>query len=232
MTIGVVLVAAGSGARMGGMDKGALEINGQSALSYSLRAFAPVAQSIVIVVAADRVAAWNAIRADEAWPAPTEIIPGGVVRQESVRIGVAALGARGGCEIVVIHDGARPLVTTAMIRACVAGAARVGAAILAVPVTDTIKQVRDGRIIATPDRASLWAAQTPQAFQWQLLHDAFDWSDQLGAAPTTDEAGLIEAYGHPVAVVCGDRTNIKITEPDDLIVARALLSARMGQNSA
>ncbi|MDQ2783770.1 MAG: 2-C-methyl-D-erythritol 4-phosphate cytidylyltransferase, partial [Chloroflexota bacterium] len=79
------------------------------------------------------------------------------------------------------------------------------------------------------DRASLWAAQTPQAFQWQLLHDALDWSDMLGSEPTTDEAGLVEAYGHPVAVVRGDRTNIKITEPDDLVVARALLNARMGQ---
>ncbi len=229
MNVGVVLVAAGSGTRMGGMDKGALEINGQSALSYAVRAFAPVAQSVVVVVAADRIAAWNAVRADEAWPVLTEIIPGGGVRQESVRLGIAALATRGGCDIVVIHDGARPLVTAAMIRACIAEAERVGAAILAVPVTDTIKRVRDGRIIETADRASLWAAQTPQAFQWQLLHDALDWSDMLGSEPTTDEAGLVEAYGHPVAVVRGDRTNIKITEPDDLIVARALLNARMGQ---
>jgi len=230
MNVGVVLVAAGSGTRMGGMDKGALEMNGQSALSYAVRAFAPVAQSVVVVVAADRVAAWNAVRADEAWPVLTEIIPGGGVRQESVRLGIAALATRGGCDIVMIHDGARPLVTTAMIRACIAEAERAGAAILAVPVTDTIKRVRDGRIIETADRASLWAAQTPQAFQWQLLHAAFDWSDMLGSEPTTDEAGLVEAYGHPVAVVRGDRTNIKITEPDDLVVARALLNARMGQS--
>jgi len=231
MNVGVVLVAAGSGTRMGGTDKGALEMNGQSALSYALRAFAPVSQSVVVVVAADRIAAWNASRASEAWPALTEIIPGGVVRQESVRIGIAALGTRGGCEIVVIHDGARPLVTTAMIRACIAGAERAGAAILAVPVTDTIKRVRDGRIIETVDRASLWAAQTPQAFRWQLLHDAFDWSDRLGSAPTTDEASLVEAYGHPVAVVRGGRTNIKITEPDDLVMARALLNSRIGQSN-
>ncbi len=231
MNVGVVLVAAGNGSRMGGMDKGALEINGQSALSYAICAFAPVAQLVVVVVAAGRIATWNAVRATEAWPVPTEIIPGGVVRQESVRIGIAALSTRGGCEIVVIHDGARPLVTTTMVRACIQGAERTGAAILAVPVTDTIKRVRDGRIIETPDRASLWAAQTPQAFRWQLLHDAFDWSDRLGSAPTTDEAGLIEAYGHPVAVVRGDRTNIKITESDDLVVARALLNTRIGRSS-
>ena len=133
---------------------------------------------------------------------------------------------------MVIHDGARPLVTTAMIRACIEAAWRDGAAILAVPVTDTIKRVHDGRIVETPDRAALWAAQTPQAFQWTLLHDAFAWSDTRGAPPTTDEASLIEAYGQPVCVVRGDRTNIKITEPDDLIVARALLRARAEQTDA
>ncbi|HEY8292395.1 MAG TPA: 2-C-methyl-D-erythritol 4-phosphate cytidylyltransferase [Thermomicrobiales bacterium] len=231
MKVGVVLVAAGRGSRMGGLDKGAITIRGRSALSYAIAAVAPVAQ-VIVVVAADRVAAWETIRAEEAWPAQTEIVAGGAVRQASVRIGVAALDSHGGCDVVVIHDGARPLVTTAMVGACVEAALRDGAAILAVPVTDTIKRVRDGRIVETPDRASLWAAQTPQAFRWQLLHDAFAWSDRHSAAPTTDEAGLIEAYGHPVVVVRGDRTNIKITEPDDLVVATALLKARMGQSDA
>jgi 2-C-methyl-D-erythritol 4-phosphate cytidylyltransferase len=232
MNVGVVLVAAGRGVRMGGLDKGAIAIRGRSALSYAMIAVAPVAQLVVVVVAPDRVAAWETIQAEEAWPVHAEIVAGGAVRQESVRIGVAALGTRGGCDVVVIHDGARPLATTAMVRACSEAALRDGAAILAVPVTDTIKRVRDGRIVETPDRASLWAAQTPQAFRWQLLHDAFDWADTHVAAPTTDEAGLVEAYGHPVVVVRGDRTNIKITEPDDLIVADALLKARMGKTDA
>ncbi len=232
MNIGVVLVAAGRGARMGGADKGALAINGRSALNYAIVAVAPVAQSVVVVVAADRVAAWERIRAGEAWPGHAAIVAGGAVRQESVRIGVAALGERGGCEIVVVHDGARPLVTTAMVRACSEAARRDGAAILAVPVTDTIKRVIEGRIVETPDRAALWAAQTPQAFRWQLLRDAFDWSDRCGAAPMTDEAALVEAYGHPVSVVRGDRTNIKITESEDLVIAHALLAARMGQTDA
>ena len=232
MKIGVVLVAAGQGTRMGGADKGALKINGRSVLKYAIDAFAPVAHSMVVVVAADRVAAWETTRTLEAWPVEAEIIAGGAVRQESVRIGLATLRACGTCDIVVIHDGARPLVTTALIRACIEAAQREGAAIVAAPVTDTIKRVMDGRIVETPDRASLWAAQTPQAFQWQLLHDAFAWSDVLGASPTTDEASLIEAYGHPVSVVRGDRANIKITEPDDLIMAEALLMARMGQTNA
>ena len=229
MNIGVVLVAAGQGARMGGADKGALEISGRSVLRYAIDALVPVAQLVVVVVAADRVAAWEAIRVAEQWPTPTEIIAGGAVRQESVRIGLALLQERGGCDIVVIHDGARPLVTTAIIRACIEAAEREGAAIVAAPVTDTIKRVMGGQIVETLDRASLWAAQTPQAFRWQLLQDAFAWSDLRGAVPTTDEASLVEAYGQPVSVVRGDRANIKITEPDDLIVAHALLKARMGQ---
>jgi 2-C-methyl-D-erythritol 4-phosphate cytidylyltransferase len=232
MHVGVVLVAAGRGMRMGGVDKGALALRGRSALSYALSAVAPVAQKIVVVVAADRVATWETTRAAEEWPAQTEIVAGGAVRQESVRIGLAALGTRGACDIVVIHDGARPLATTAMVRACIEAAHRDGAAILAVPVTDTIKRVCDGRIVETPERASLWAAQTPQAFRWQLLHDAFEWADKRGAAPTTDEAGLVEAYGQSVVVVRGDRTNIKITEPEDLVVADALLRARMEQTGA
>ncbi len=231
MNVGLVLVTAGRGMRMGGMDKGALAITGKSALSYSLAAFAAFVQHVVVVVAADRVATWQRIREREAWPVQTDIVPGGALRQDSVRIGVAALDLRGGCDIVMIHDGARPLVTSDMIRACLEAAMRDGAAILAIPVTDTIKRVIADQVIETLDRASLWAAQTPQAFRWQLLHDAFDWSDTHGTAPTTDEAGLIEAYGHPVSVVRGDRTNIKLTEPEDLIVARALLNAQMGQTN-
>ncbi|MHB8645026.1 MAG: 2-C-methyl-D-erythritol 4-phosphate cytidylyltransferase [Thermomicrobiales bacterium] len=232
MNVGVVLVAAGRGARMGGKDKGALEMNGRSVLSYSLAACASLVQSVMVVVAPDKVDAWQKIREREAWPVLTAILPGGEQRQDSVRIGVAALETRGGCDVVVIHDGARPLVTSAMFRACIDRAMHHGAAILAIPVSDTIKRVADGQIVETLDRASLWAAQTPQAFRWQLLHDAFDWADTIGAAPTTDEAGLVEAFGYPVSVVRGDRTNLKITEPDDLLVARALLQARMEQTNA
>lgn len=213
---------------MGGADKGALEIRGRSAISYAIMAVAPVAQAVIVVVAVDRVAAWEEMRMKEMWPAGIEIIAGGAVRQESVRIGLAALGTQGRFDIVVIHDGARPLVTTAMVCACIETANREGAAILAVPVTDTIKRVREGRIVETPDRESLWAAQTPQAFRWQLLQDAFAWSDRHNTGPTTDEAALVEASGHSVFVVPGDRTNIKITEPDDLVLVHALLEARMG----
>lgn len=232
MTDGAVIVAAGSGLRMGGTDKAALQINGRSALSYSLVAFAPVTPLIVVVVAADRMAQWERIREAEAWPVRTALVPGGAQRQDSVRAGVAALGKHEGIEIVAIHDGARPLVTTAIICACIENARHVGAAIAAVPATDTIKRVVGGSIVETLDRSSLWSAQTPQAFRWQLLHDAFTWADHTLHPPTTDEASLIEAYGHPVSVVHGQRSNIKLTEPDDLVVARALLQHRMEHGDA
>ncbi len=228
MIVGAVIVAAGRGARMGGMDKGALQINGRSALSYSLAAFAPIVPWVVVVVAADRVAQWERIRASEGWPVQTDIVPGGAQRQDSVRLGVAALGKHDAVEVVAIHDGARPLVTTALIRACIEVARQDGAAIAAVPMTDTIKRVIEGTstIVETPDRAALWAAQTPQAFRRQLLLDALAWAANSAQSPMTDEASLVEAYGHPVHVVRGERRNIKLTEPDDLIVARALLQAR------
>jgi len=232
MNTGLILVAAGRGTRMGGADKGALALNGRSALSYSLAAFAPLVHFGVVVVASDRVAAWQEIRERETWPMRTTIVAGGSLRQDSVRIGFDTLSARGGCDIVVIHDGARPLVTPDIARACIEAALREGAAILAVPVTDTIKRVADGRIVETLDRTSLWAAQTPQAFRWHLLRDAFTWSDHTAHAPTSDEAGLVEAYGHPVCVVRGARANIKVTAPEDVAVARALLNARVEEGDA
>lgn len=232
MTDGAIIVAAGSGARMGGTDKAALQINGRSALSYSLVAFAPVVPLVVVVVAADRIAEWERIRDSETWPVRTDIVAGGAQRQDSVRQGVRALAKQGVLDVIAIHDGARPLVTTAMIRACVEAARREGAATVASPVTDTIKRVVEGVIVETLDRASLWAAQTPQSFRWQLLLDAFAWADHTAHPPTTDEASLVEAYGQAVAVVRGERANIKLTEPDDLTMVRALLQARMEYNDA
>jgi 2-C-methyl-D-erythritol 4-phosphate cytidylyltransferase len=131
-------------------------------------------------------------------------------------------------DVVVVHDGARPLVTVEMIRRCLDRAWLDGAAITAVPVTDTIKRVRDEQIVETLDRSVLWAAQTPQAFRAELLQAAFAWRDSTPRAMFTDEAGMIEAFGHPVAVVGGDRSNIKVTEPADLAIAEALLAARSG----
>ncbi len=224
--IGAVIVAAGRGTRMGGVDKCALPLAGEPILLHSVRAFIAVADRLVVVVAPDRVAAWEQIVADAAWPRVAAIVPGGETRTDSVYAGLAALGQEADDATILIHDGARPLVAPEIIARCVEAARTHGAAIAATPVTDTIKRVRDGVIVETPDRSALWAAQTPQGFRAGLLRAAFAWARETGRGPFTDEAGLIEAYGHPVHVVPGDVTNIKVTNREDLIVAEALLAAR------
>jgi 2-C-methyl-D-erythritol 4-phosphate cytidylyltransferase len=223
---GAVIVAAGRGTRMGGVDKCALSLAGEPILLHSVRAFAPVVDRLVVVVAPDRVQAWERVVADAAWPRIDAIVPGGDTRAESVHAGLAALNGEMGSAAILIHDGARPLVSARTIRQCLEAADAYGAAIAAIPVTDTIKRVHEGIIIETPDRSALWAAQTPQGFRANLLHAAFAWARKTGQGPFTDEAGLIEAYGHPVHVVQGDVTNIKVTNREDMIVAEALLAAR------
>jgi 2-C-methyl-D-erythritol 4-phosphate cytidylyltransferase len=226
MMTGAIIVAAGRGTRMGGVDKCALPLAGDPILLHSVRAFAAFVGRLVVVVASDRRAAWEEIILSGGWPAVDAIVSGGETRTESVRAGLDALGLDSADSITVIHDGARPLITEDMIHRCVAAAYESGAAICAVPVTDTIKRVRDGVIVETPERASLWSAQTPQAFRSQLLQAAFVWARETKQEPFTDEAGLIEAYGHPVHIVRGDVANLKVTNREDLIVAEALLAAR------
>ncbi|MGI8855989.1 MAG: 2-C-methyl-D-erythritol 4-phosphate cytidylyltransferase [Thermomicrobiales bacterium] len=227
-TTGAIIVAAGRGTRMGGADKCALPLRGRSLVSYSVEAFAPVVDAMVVVVAADCVAAWTATAAQEAWSHIATIVAGGETRQESVRAGFDALRTMRAVDAIAVHDGARPLISVETIRQCIAQGWLDGAAITAVPVTDTIKRVIDGRIVETLDRATLWAAQTPQAFRADLLHAAFAWADSLPHDPFTDEASLVEAFGRPVAIVRGDRANIKVTEPADLTIAEALLGAQAG----
>jgi 2-C-methyl-D-erythritol 4-phosphate cytidylyltransferase len=227
-TTGAIIVAAGRGTRMGGTDKCALSLNGRSLLSHSCATFAEVVDEIVIVVAPDRLTAWTTTADVEAWPLDARLVAGGETRQDSVRAGFDALRCARAVDVVVIHDGARPLVTVETIRRCLDRAWADGAAIAAVPVTDTIKRVLDEQIVETVDRSTLWAAQTPQAFRTELLQSAFAWGDSTPRTAFTDEAGMVETFGHPVAVVRGDRSNIKVTEPADLAIAEALLAARIG----
>lgn len=226
MRTGAIIVAAGRGTRMGGTDKCALPLHGRSVLSYSVATLAAVVERVIVVVAADRIAAWRTIAAREAWPPVAAIVPGGETRQGSVRAGLRALTEDEAIDLIAVHDGARPLVTEEAVRRCVARARESGAAICAMPVTDTVKRVHEGWIVETVDRAALWAAQTPQVFHADVLRRAFAWADAASRPPFTDEAGLVEAFGRPVAIAEGDRSNIKVTERADLIVAAALLAAR------
>jgi 2-C-methyl-D-erythritol 4-phosphate cytidylyltransferase len=145
------------------------------------------------------------------------VVAGGVTRQESVWQGFQCVES--GVDLVVIHDGVRPFVTEALLRATLLQAARHGAAIAAVPVKDTLKRVSEvGEVEATVSRDHLWRVQTPQAFQRRLLQAAFLHAWKYGIV-ATDEAGLLEALGQPVKVVPGDEQNLKITTPDDLLLA-------------
>ncbi|MBA2753925.1 MAG: 2-C-methyl-D-erythritol 4-phosphate cytidylyltransferase, partial [Chloroflexia bacterium] len=182
---------------------------------------APSVAGVVLVVGEAVRAAAERMVAGGDWGVPVHIVAGGGRRQDSTLAGL--LATPGDHDVVVIHDGARPLVTPDLVEACAAAARRDGAAIAAVPVHDTLKRVDPGlAIVETVSRDGLWAAQTPQAFRRDLLLRAMTGPEF--ARDHTDEAGLFETLGWPVTVVPGAATNLKITRPDDLVLAAALLA--------
>jgi 2-C-methyl-D-erythritol 4-phosphate cytidylyltransferase len=223
-----IIVAAGSGVRLGsGGPKAFVKIGGRTMLWYSLDAIRQIA-SIDEVVIAVPAGFENAARAEAAAAAlgvPVKITPGGVERQDSVRIALALTSAEG--ELVIVHDAARPLAGPAIFEACIAAATRAGGAIAAIPVADTLKRVADNEraIVATVPRIGLWQAQTPQAFRRDALVTAHRSAiDEKIVA--TDDADLVERTGVRVEVVEGSTANIKITTQSDLAIAEALIAAR------
>jgi len=150
-----------------------------------------------------------------------EVVAGGKERQDSVRNGLRSCNAQAD-DIVLIHDGVRPLFPVRCLPEVIETTARVGACVVGMPVKDTIKEVEDHLICATPERSRLWQAQTPQGFRYALIRDAHE----LALADLwrgTDDASLIERLGLPVAIIAGSYRNIKITTPEDLVLAEALL---------
>jgi 2-C-methyl-D-erythritol 4-phosphate cytidylyltransferase len=159
-----------------------------------------------------------------------KVVAGGATRQESVYHGLKETGEE--TEIVVVHDAVRPFVTEDLIERSIEGARHHGGAIVAVPMKDTPKQVGpDGMIQRTLDRSGLWLAQTPQTFRRALLWEAYR-KAELGRLHATDDAALVERLGHPVGIVPGSWENIKITTPEDLVIAEAMLAARVLGGSA
>jgi len=152
------------------------------------------------------------------------VVAGGELRTDSVRAGLAALSSD--VVVVAVHDAARPLVRTETVERALAVAAREGASIVAVPVADTVKTSVDGeRVERTLDRSVLWSAQTPQCFRIELLRALIERADADGFRPT-DDAALHERYVGPVPIVRGEATNLKLTTPEDLALAAAILRAR------
>ena len=158
------------------------------------------------------------------WPKLRQIVLGGLRRQDSVAHGIEATSSE--TEIILIHDGARPLVTPVLVEQVIASAASHGASLAGIPVTDTLKLVGpDDSILQTISRESVWAAQTPQAFQRTILMSAYQDAAAAGAT-FTDEAALLESVGQSVQIVPGDSSNIKVTMPADLRMAEFLLASR------
>lgn len=217
----VIIVAAGSGERFRSqVPKQFLEIHGKPVIVHTIERFsaAPSIDSIVLVLAEDRVEEFEKRRSE--FPKLTAVVAGGLSRAASVLNGLNAVSDE--CEIVAVHDGARPMVSIDEIERVVAKATESGAACLVAAVTDTIKSIRDGEIAATLDRDKLRRALTPQAFKTQILRRAFETADLNDAV--TDESYLVEKLGHPVAFVEGSSRNLKITNPEDLIFAELLLA--------
>jgi 2-C-methyl-D-erythritol 4-phosphate cytidylyltransferase len=226
--VAALVLAAGRGERLGqAVSKAFVSLAGRTLVERSIRAlFASqrIDRLVPVIAAGDR-GAWAALApslADVAGLASPVV--GGAERQDSMRAGLAALPAD--VTLVAVHDAARPFVLPSDVRRVLEAAREIGAALLAVPVTDTIKRVRGGRVVDTPLRSECWAAQTPQAFRVALLREALA-KALLDGVVATDDVQLVERLGLPVAVVEGDPGNVKITRGEDLTLAEARL-ARSG----
>ena len=222
-----IVVAAGSSTRMGGSDKLAAVVGGRPLLAWTLEAVAHASSvaHIVVVTTGSRVAEVAAA----AWlpDVVSAVVAGGERRQDSVAAGVAVLPEGPGSAVILVHAGARPLVSADLVDAVARAASVHGAAIPVLPVVDTLKRVGDGRVSGTVERSGLVAAQTPQGVRRDVLANAYAAFPPDGPNTWTDEASLLEACRIPVHAIPGDAANLKVTLPDDLErVAAALAGGR------
>ncbi len=220
--------AAGRGIRMGGtVPKQFLMLGGVPLLVHCLRVLenSPSVSAVILAVPeTERDYCRQDIVSRFHFTKIKDVVAGGVQRQDSVRLGLEAV--QEGVEVVVVHDAVRPFLTVEMVQRVIARAIEQGAAIVAIPMRDTVKrQGADGLLKETVDRGHLWLAQTPQAFRVPLLREAHAKAQVEGFA-ATDDAQLVERLGHAVAVVEGSTENIKITRPEDLAIGEAILAAR------
>ena len=219
-----IIAAAGQGTRIGGkLAKQFIELAGTPIIVHTLNPFeqCEVIQEIILVLPERDTTGFLEIGQKYRLRKLAKIVPGGTTRAESVMRGLEAISSPT-TEIVAIHDGVRPFVTAEEIAQTVRAAEVNDAAILVAPATDTIKQVKDGTIVRTLQRADLRHALTPQCFRYSLLKRAFQQAD-LHNAELTDESLLVERLGVKVAIVEGDARNIKITRPEDLAMAEIML---------
>jgi len=216
--VGAIIVAAGSSERMGGMDKVFTPLGGEPVLSRVIDAFQRCnsIDQIVVVVTRENLKKCRQLVAEPGWSKVIEVCAGSRRRQDSVAAGLSRLSQ---CQWVVIHDGARPLLTVDLIERGLEAARETGAAVAAVPVTDTIKVAGDDRLVEqTLPRRNLWAVQTPQVFRFDIIAEAYE----KAKGEVTDDASLVEQLGYKVKLYMGSYDNIKVTTPDDLLLAEVL----------
>lgn len=228
MSAWAIIPAAGSGKRMGGgTAKQLLPLRGHPVLAYTLAVFQAAAEieGIILVVPQDLVDRCLAdIVRTYSFSKVTDVVPGGAERQESVHMALARVPSD--CQTVVVHDGVRPLLTPNTLAGVLAASRGKPGLVVGVPVRDTIKVIDElGRVRETPRRETLWAAQTPQVFPTEILREAYRRALEDGFAGT-DDASLVERLGYPVEVFPGSGENLKITAPEDLLLAEAILQRR------
>ena len=230
MRTGAIVAAAGAGTRLGRGSKALVRLNGRTTVARAVELFLGLDEVDRIVVvgppgrlelARDEVEALQPTK-------PVLVCPGGETRQQSVRAGLAALGD---CDYVLVHDAARPLASPALVRRVLAAAVQTGAAFPGVPPRDAVKRVEGGRLVENLDRSRLVLAQTPQGFRRQVLERAHFQAADAGLVGD-DDAQLVAAAGHAVAVVEGEPTNIKLTTAPDLEVLEALLREQESRRTA
>jgi 2-C-methyl-D-erythritol 4-phosphate cytidylyltransferase len=217
--VGAIVVAAGGSQRMNGVDKMMAPLGGKPLLVWSIEALqrSPKVDRIVLVNSQKNLESVQCMVIDHKWTKVAEVCMGGRRRQDSVAAGLKMLGE---CEWVIIHDGARPLLTVDLIERGLEAARETGAAVAAVPVIDTVKLAGDDRIvIETPPRENLWAVQTPQVFRFAIIKEAY----QQSRGDVTDDAMLVEQIGNKVKLFQGSYDNIKITTPRDLAIAETII---------
>jgi 2-C-methyl-D-erythritol 4-phosphate cytidylyltransferase len=220
----VIIVAAGSSARLG-TDKMFVKLGSSPLLAHTVAVFeeCPAVDEIVLVLSEANLEQGRALAQTQRWTKLRHLCLGGPRRQDSVVAGLHCLGA---CHTVMVHDGARPLLTRAIVEAGLAAVQVTGAAIAAVAVKDTIKEVdARGFVRATMNRTTLRAVQTPQVFDYDLLLRAYA---QAQDGEYTDDAAVVEAMGHPVVVYPGSYDNIKVTTWEDVEFAEAIVRRRSG----
>ena len=217
---GAVIVAAGSASRMGGIDKVMAPLGGEPMILRTVRTFAScdAIQEIVVVTREDLIV--PVMDLCGSLEKVTAVVAGGKSRQESVKLGLNALSDK--VKLAAVQDGARPLVTWQLIDRVVRAANTYGAAAPAVPVKDTVKVVQGGLVKETPDRSTLYAVQTPQVFDFDLLRGALKKADE-DSVQVTDDCSAVERLGMSVKIVEGDERNFKVTTPMDLRIAEMLL---------